>query len=106
MNGYRQIRPSGPCPGSGISAIAVVLLTVAARRLAVVLTAAGLLATIAGLIITIQTGLFGLRENWGAATSADRCTQRSPEPSPIAACPLAWAEPGVDASVSRHAGHR
>jgi hypothetical protein len=37
------------------------LLTVAARRLAVVLTAAGLLATVAGLIITIETGRFGLR---------------------------------------------
>ena len=104
MNGYRQIRPSGPCPGSGISAIAVGLLTIAARRLAVVLTAAGLLATVAGLIIMIETGLFGLRENWGAATSADRCTQRSPEPSRHARWPGPSRE--LTPAVSRHAGHR
>jgi hypothetical protein len=106
MNGYRQIRPSRRCPGSGISAIAVGLLTVAARRLAVMLTAVGLPATVAGLIITIEAGLFGLRRP-GAPLGpqiAVRRDRRSRRPSRHAR----WPGPGreLTPAVSCHAGHR
>ena len=66
-NGYRSIPTIGPLfLAQGISAVVIGLLTAATRRLAVVLAAAGLLAaTVAGLIITIEVGMFGFRESWG-----------------------------------------
>lgn len=67
-NGYRQIPTIGPLfLAQGISAVVIGLLAAATRRLVVVLAAAGLLAaTVAGLIITIEVGMFGFRETWGA----------------------------------------
>jgi len=67
-NGYRQIPTIGPLfLAQGISAVVIGLLAAAARRLVVLLAAAGLLAgTVAGLIFTIEVGMFGFRESWGA----------------------------------------
>ena len=67
-NGYRQITTIGPLfLVQGISAVVIGLATAALRWLAAVLAAAGLLAgTAAGLLITIEAGLFGFRESWGA----------------------------------------
>jgi hypothetical protein len=67
-NGYRQIATIGPLfLAQGISAIVIGVTTAAARRLIAVLAAAGLLvATAVGLVITIEHGLFGFRETWGA----------------------------------------
>jgi hypothetical protein len=67
-NGYRAIPNIGPLfLAQAISAIAIGVLTAAARRLGVVLAAAGLLAaTAVGLVITIEVGLLGFRETWSA----------------------------------------
>jgi hypothetical protein len=67
-NGYRQIATIGPLfLVQGISAIVIGLATAALRWLAAVLAAAGLLAgTAVGLLITIEAGLFGFQESWGA----------------------------------------
>ncbi len=67
-NGYRQIATIGPLfLVQGISALVIGLATAALRWLAAVLAAAGLLAgTAAGLLITIEAGLFGFQESWGA----------------------------------------
>jgi hypothetical protein len=67
-NGYREIATIGPLfLVQGISALVIGLATAALRWLAAVLAAAGLLAgTAAGLLITIEAGLFGFRESWGA----------------------------------------
>lgn len=67
-NGYRQIATIGPLfLAQGIAAIVIGLATAATRRLIVVLAAAGTLAaTAVGLLITIDQGLFGFRESWGA----------------------------------------
>lgn len=67
-DGYRQIPSIGPLfLAQGISALAIGVLTAAARRLAVVLAAAGLLAaTAAGLVISVEVGIFGFRETWSA----------------------------------------
>jgi hypothetical protein len=64
--------PADPTIGAlflaqGIAAIVIGLATAATRRLIMVLAAAGTLAaTAAGLVITIEYGLFGFRESWGA----------------------------------------
>jgi hypothetical protein len=67
-NGYREIPTIGPLfLAQGIVAIVLGLLTAAARRLAVVLAAAGLLAaTAVGLVISVEAGIFGFRETWDA----------------------------------------
>jgi hypothetical protein len=67
-NGYRQISVIGPLfLAQGIAAVVIGLATAVTRRLIVVLAAAGTLAaTAAGLVITIEHGLFGFRESWGA----------------------------------------
>ena len=67
-NGYRQIPTIGPLfLVQGIAAVVIGLATAATRRLIMVLAAAGTLAaTAAGLVITIEHGLFGFRESWGA----------------------------------------
>jgi hypothetical protein len=67
-NGYRSIPSIGPLfLAQGISAIVIGVLTAAARRPAVVLAAAGLLAaTAVGLVITVEAGLLGFRETWSA----------------------------------------
>ncbi len=67
-DGYRQIPTIGPLfLAQGISAIIIGLAAAVTRRLAAVLTAAGLLAaTAAGLVITIEHGMFGFRETWSA----------------------------------------
>jgi hypothetical protein len=67
-NGYREIPTIGPLfLVQGIAAVVIGLATAAARRLILVLAAAGTLAaTAAGLVITIEYGLFGFRESWGA----------------------------------------
>jgi hypothetical protein len=67
-NGYRQIPTIGPLfLAQGVCAVLIGLAAAATRRLAVVVAAAGLLASTAvGLVITIEVGLFGFRESWGA----------------------------------------
>jgi hypothetical protein len=67
-NGYREIATIGPLfLVQGISALVIGLATAALRWLAAVLAAAGLLAgTAIGLVITIEAGLFGFKESWGA----------------------------------------
>lgn len=67
-NGYRQISVIGPLfLAQGIAAVLIGLATAVTRRLIVVLAAAGtLVATVAGLVITIEYGLFSFRESWGA----------------------------------------
>jgi hypothetical protein len=67
-NGYRAIPNIGPLfLAQGISAIVIGVLTAAARRLAVVLAAAGLLAaTAVGLVITVEAGMLGFKETWSA----------------------------------------
>ena len=67
-NGYRQIATIGPLfLAQGIAAVVIGLATAITRRLIMVLAAAGtLIATAAGLLITIENGLFGFRESWGA----------------------------------------
>jgi hypothetical protein len=67
-HGYRQITTIGPLfLAQGISALVIGLATAALRWLATVLAAAGLLAgTAVGLLITIEVGLFGFQESWGA----------------------------------------
>jgi hypothetical protein len=67
-NGYREIATIGPLfLVQGISALLIGLATAALRWLAAVLAAAGLLAgTAIGLVITIEAGLFGFKESWGA----------------------------------------
>ena len=67
-NGYREIATIGPLfLVQGISALIIGVATAALRWLIAVLAAAGLLAgTAAGLLITIEAGLFGFRESWGA----------------------------------------
>ena len=67
-SGYRQIPAIGPLfLAQGIAAVLIGLAAAVTRRLIVVLAAAGtLIATAAGLVITIEHGLFGFRETWGA----------------------------------------
>ena len=67
-NGYRQIPAIGPLfLAQGIAAIVIGLASAVTRRLVMVLAAAGTLAgPAAGLVITIEHGLFGFREAWGA----------------------------------------
>ena len=67
-NGYREIATIGPLfLVQGISALVIGLAAAALRWLAAVLAAAGLLAgTAIGLVITIEEGLFGFKESWGA----------------------------------------
>jgi hypothetical protein len=67
-NGYRQIPTIGPLfLAQGIAAVVIGLAAAVTRRLIAVLAAAGtLVATAAGLVITIEYGLFGFRESWGA----------------------------------------
>jgi hypothetical protein len=67
-NGYRQIATIGPLfLAQGIAAVVIGVATAVTRRLIMVLAAAGtLVATAAGLLITIENGLFGFRESWGA----------------------------------------
>ncbi|MGI8451675.1 MAG: hypothetical protein ACR2MP_31715 [Streptosporangiaceae bacterium] len=64
-NGYREISTIGPLfLAQGIAAVLIGLATAVTRRLIVVLAAAGtLVATAAGLVITIEYGLFGFRES-------------------------------------------
>ena len=66
-NGYRQIATIGPLfLVQGISALVIGLATAALRWLAAVLAAAGLLAgTAAGLLVTIEAGLFGFQGKLG-----------------------------------------
>ena len=67
-NGYREIATIGPLfLVQAISALVIGVATAALRWLATVLAAAGLLAgTAIGLLVTIEAGLFGFRESWGA----------------------------------------
>lgn len=67
-NGYRQIPTIGPLfLAQGIAAVLLGVAAAVTRRLIAVLAAAGtLVATAAGLVITIEYGLFGFRESWGA----------------------------------------
>jgi hypothetical protein len=67
-NGYRNIATIGPLfLVQAISAFIIGVATAALRWLAAVLVAAGLLVgTAAGLLVTIEVGLFGFRESWGA----------------------------------------
>jgi hypothetical protein len=67
-NGYREIATIGPLfLVQAISALIIGVATAALRWLATVLAAAGLLAgTAIGLLVTIEVGLFGFRESWGA----------------------------------------
>ncbi|MEP7026523.1 MAG: hypothetical protein ABJB47_22520 [Actinomycetota bacterium] len=72
--GYHVIPTIGPLfLVQAISGVAIGLATAVSRRLFFVLASAGLLAgTALGLFITVEHGLFGFRENWGApyATSS------------------------------------
>lgn len=66
--GYHVIPTIGPLfLVQAIAGVAIGLATAVSRRLFFVLAAAGLMAgTALGLFITIQHGLFGFRETWGA----------------------------------------
>jgi hypothetical protein len=67
-NGYRQIPTIGPLfLAQGIVAIMLALVLLGTRWLAAVVAAAGMLiATAAGLLISIEVGMFGFQETWYA----------------------------------------
>jgi uncharacterized membrane protein (UPF0136 family) len=66
--GYKTIPTIGPLfLVQAISGVAIGLVMAVSRRLFFVLAGLGLLAgTALGLLITIEHGLFGFQENWGA----------------------------------------
>ncbi|HEX5189860.1 MAG TPA: hypothetical protein VFW16_09985 [Streptosporangiaceae bacterium] len=67
-NGYRQIPTIGPLfLAQAIVAILLALVLLGTRWLAAVVAAAGLLiGTAAGLLISIEVGMFGFQETWYA----------------------------------------
>jgi hypothetical protein len=67
-NGYRQLPTIGPLfLAQGIAGIVMGIVVAVTRWLVAVLAAAGMLiATIGGLLIAIEHGLFGFRESWQA----------------------------------------
>ena len=67
-NGYRQIQTVGPLfLAQAIVAILLALVLLGTRWLAAVVAAAGLLiGTAAGLLISIEVGMFGFQETWYA----------------------------------------
>jgi hypothetical protein len=64
--GYRDIPTIGPLfMLQGIAAILIGLLAIVARRVAVLLVAAGLLvASVIALVLACEVGLFGFRDSW------------------------------------------
>jgi xanthine/uracil permease len=67
-NGYRQIATVGPLfLAQAIVAILLALVLLGTRWMAAVVAAAGLLiGTAAGLLISIEVGMFGFQETWYA----------------------------------------